>query len=69
MAKLKLPKDCLKSDVCKFVGDNGCLNGCDYRLERSDNSDYAKCAEDLQEMCQYGASQSDIMHYLQTHFS
>ena len=43
--KLKLPKDCIKSDVCKYVGDEACWNGCDYRVEKltSYNSDYAKC--------------------------
>jgi hypothetical protein len=32
--KLLLPEDCIKSDVCKYVGDNGCWNGCDYRIEK-----------------------------------
>lgn len=35
----------------------------------SDNSNYAKCADDIQEMCQNGVSKSDIIHYLQTHFA
>ena len=35
----------------------------------SDNSDYANRAEELQEMCSYGASQSDIMQYLQQYFT
>jgi hypothetical protein len=48
MAKLKLPKDCLKSDVCKYVGDSGCLEGCDYRLEH--NSDIVKCGECNEDM-------------------
>lgn len=37
--------------------------------QTSHNSDYEKCAEEIQEMCEYGTSISNIMHYLQTHFS
>lgn len=44
------PEDCLKHDVCKFVGDAGCLEGCDFRLEEalrstSTNNDMPKLPE------------------------
>ena len=35
MIKLKLPEDCIKNDVCKYFNDNGCWNGCEYRVEKS----------------------------------
>ena len=58
------PEDCLKHDVCKFVGDAGCLEGCDFRLEvafrsASDNTsspklpDYEEVVTHLE--CEYGA--------------
>ena len=52
--EFKHPKKCLRFVTCKFVGDNGCLMGCDYRLESAqqgnmvaekstDNSESFKC--------------------------
>lgn len=50
--KMIIPEDCLHYDVCKWANDAGCLDGCDFRLEKtksdntSSNSDYPKCTRE-----------------------
>lgn len=48
--EILLPEECVKHDVCKFVGDNGCFMGCDFRLEVAQNS--TSTLKDLYE-CRY----------------
>jgi hypothetical protein len=45
------------------------LEGKIKQLQKSSNSDYAKFAEEIQEMCENGSSQSDIIDYLCKHFA
>ena len=48
------PKDCLHYQVCKFADDAGCLEGCDFRIEKSTSYN----SEDIDE------DNSNVLHPL-----
>ena len=58
------PKDCLHYQVCKFADYAGCLEGCDFRIEKptSHNSDYAAALYEIVDRYLYnsGAKQPTI---------
>ena len=55
------PKDCLHYQVCKFADDAGCLDGCDFRIEKptSHNSDYAAALYKLLDEMYYDGESTD----------
>jgi hypothetical protein len=59
--KILMPEDCVKSDVCGFKGDAGCLEGCDFRLEVAQKSTPTNSESD--EICAEIIEYSQLYQY------
>ena len=70
---MKLPKreDCIHYAVCKY-DDDMCPTECGHFSERSDNSDYAKCIDELCELihsCNSELTRKVIENVIKKHFA